>query len=220
MNFRRGAMCGLTHRKRSPLPFRADNRKEGFQMKIGVKHPVYAAYSVSGTTESYSGGTLLGKAIKIDINPNTTDVVEYADDAIAEEAHEFTEGDLSLDTSDVSDTNYASLMGHTTDSESGEIIAKDTDEPIKVGFGFYARKVVNGVSAWRAIWLPVCVFTEPTESMETRKKDLVFGSHTLPGKIRTNLAGEWKREKTFSTEAAAEAWVDAKAGISSGTGGN
>ena len=104
----------------------------------------------------------------------------------------------------------------------GEIVANEADKSIYAGFAFYARKIVNGVSHWRAIFFPKVIFTEPSESMETKKKDLAFGSHTLPGKIRKNLAGDWKIEKTFDTEAAASAWVDSKAGISaqSGGGGN
>ena len=186
--------------------------------KIGIKHPVYAKYAANGTAESYSGGTALGKAIKVDINANPTDVTLYADDDIAEESHEFVEGDISLDTSDISDVNYAILMGHNTNADTGEIMAKDTDNPIPVGFGFYARKRVNGVSLWRAIWLPKVVFTEPNDSMDTKQKDIAFGTHTLPGKIRKNLDGVWKIEKTFDTEAAGEAWVDGKAGITSASG--
>lgn len=185
--------------------------------KVGVKHPVYAKYSNNNDTESYSDGTLLGKAIKIDINPNNSNVELYADDEIAEESHEFVEGDLSLDTSDISDTNYATLMGHRTDT-NGEIIANENDNPIPVGFGFYARRIVGGISKWRAIWLPKVVFNEPNDSMETKQKDLAFGSHTLPGKIRKNVEGDWKREKTFATEAEAAAWVDGKAGITSASG--
>lgn len=188
--------------------------------KIGVKHPVYAKYTLSGTTETYSDAAALGKAIKVDINANPTDVTLYADDDIAEEAHEFVEGDISLDTSDISATNYATLMGHTTDSDTGEITAKDTDNPIPVGFGFYARRIVGGVNMWRAIWLPKIVFTEPQDTMDTKQKDIAFGTHTLPGKIRKNLDGVWKIEKTFDTEAAASAWVDSKAGISAQSGGS
>lgn len=183
--------------------------------KIGVKHPVYAKYSLTGNIETYSDGTSLGKAIKIDYNPNPTDVTLYADDDIAEEAHEFVEGDISLDTSDISDENYATLMGHTV-NQNGEIVAKDTDNPIPVGFGFYARKIVGGVNRWRAIFFPKIVFTEPQDTMDTKGKEIAFGTHTLPGKLRKNKDGEWKLEKTFDTEAAALAWVNGKVGISGG----
>lgn len=195
--------------------------------KIGLKYPVYALYSQAANgTESYSGGKTIGKAIKADINVNIPDTKLYADDEIAEEAHEFLEGDISLDTSDISAENYSELLGHTTDTQTGEIIAKSTDNPVKVGFGFYARKMVNNVNSWRAIWLPVVVFTEPNETMDTKGEQMAFGTHTLPGKIRTNKDGEWKREKTFPTEEAAVSWLNGKANISSGsssgngTGGN
>lgn len=188
-------------------------------MKIGVKYPRYAKYNNDNGNETYTDGTALGKAIKIDYNPNVPDNVAYADDDVAEEEHGVLEGDLSLDTSDISDTNYSTLLGHAT-NEAGEIIAKDTDNPIYVGFAFYARKIVNGVSHWRAIFFPKVIFTEPSESMETKKKDLAFGSHTLPGKIRRNLEGDWKIEKTFDEEAAAATWVDTKLGITAGSGGS
>lgn len=188
-------------------------------MKIGVKYPRYAKYNLSGTTETYSGGTALGKAIKIDFNPNIPDNVAYADDDVAEEDHGFVEGDISLDTSDISDENYSTLLGHSA-NEAGEIVSNEADNPIPVGFGFYARKIVSGVNHWRAIVFPKVIFTEPSESMETKKKELAFGSHTLPGKIRKNIAGDWKIEKTFDTEAAAATWVNTKLGITAAAGGS
>lgn len=187
-------------------------------MKIGVKWPRYAKYNESNGNETYTDGAALGKAIKIDYNPNVPDNVAYADDDVAEEDHGVIEGDLSLDTTDVSDENYSTLLGHSTNSD-GEIVANEADNSIYVGFAFYARKIVNGVSHWRAIFFPKVIFTEPSESMETKKKDLAFGSHTLPGKIRKNLAGDWKIEKTFDTEAEAQTWVNTKCGITSGSSG-
>lgn len=188
-------------------------------MKIGVKWPRYALYNLANNTETYTNGTALGKAVKIDFTPSVPDNVAYADDDVAEEDHGVMEGDISLDTSDISSENYAALLGHAT-NEAGEIISKSTDNSVYVGFGFYAMKQVQGVKHWRAIFFTKVVFTEPSESMETKKKDLAFGSHTLPGKFRLNKDGVWKLEKTFDTEEEAQAWVNAKCGITSGSGGS
>ena len=186
-------------------------------MKIGVKWPRYAKYNESDGNETYTDGAALGKAIKIDYTPSVPDNVAYADDDVAEEEHGVQEGDLSLDTSDISDENYSTLLGHSTNAD-GEIVANEADNSIYVGFAFYARKIVNGVNHWRAIFFPKVIFTEPSESMETKKKDLAFGAHTLPGKIRKNIKGDWKIEKTFDTEKEAQAWVNEKCAITSGSG--
>ena len=192
--------------------------------KIGLKYPVYAKYTENDNgTVTYSDGTNIGKAIKADININVSDVKQYADDEIAEENHEFIDGTVTLETSDLSDVNRSVLLGHEivkeTGDTTGEIVSKDTDAPIYVGFGFYARKQVDGKTFWRALWFPKMIFSEPNDSMETKGETITFGSDTITGSIRRNNDGEWKREKTFNKEADAIAWVKKKANMTGGSNG-
>lgn len=182
--------------------------------KIGLRYPLYAKYTEGENGEvSYSDAVTIGKAIKADINITVSDVKQYGDDEIAEESHEFNDGTISLETTDLSAANYASLLGHSTgeDENEDEIICRDTDKSIFVGFGFYARKQVNGMDAWRAIWFPKVIFSEPNDSLETKGETITFGSDTIEGSIRKDPNGIWKRERTFTTKEAALAWIKAKA---------
>lgn len=190
--------------------------------KIGLKYPVYAKCSEDEQGNiTYSDGTNIGKAIKADVNINVSNVKQYADDEIVEESHEFVDGTITLETSDLSETNRSILLGHEIEKgsgdTSGEIVSKDTDVPIYVGFGFYARKQVGGKTFWRALWFPKMIFSEPNESMDTKGETITFGSDTITGLIRKDDDGVWKRETTFDKEADAIAWVKTKANM---TGGN
>lgn len=184
--------------------------------RIGLKYPVYAKYNANEQGKiTYTGGTNIGKAVKADITINAPDNKFYADDEIAERVKEFIDGTINLETSDLSAENYVALLGHSksTEDDNGEIISKGTDAPIYVGFGFYARKIVNKVQSFRAIWLTKVIFAEPNESFETKGESIAFGSHTIEGSIETDAEGVYKREKTFPTEKEAIDWLKTKAGI-------
>ena len=182
--------------------------------KIGLRYPIYAKYKEdTGGKVTYSDAATIGKAIKADINITVSDVKQYGDDEIAEESHEFSGGTIALETTDLSAANYATLLGHSQGDgdDEDEIICKDTDKSIYVGFGFYARKQVNGVDAWRAIWFPKVIFSEPNDSLDTKGETIAFGSDTIEGSIHKDPDDVWKCERTFATRAEALAWIKKKA---------
>ncbi len=170
--------------------------------KIGLKYPVFK----SATTAA-----VIGEAIQADITIESNDVKLYADDAIAESDYSFKSGKITLGIDKLESAIVAGLLGHDVVSE--EITAKSTDTSPEVGFGFYAAKVVDGVKSYRAIWLPAVRFTEPADSNKTKGESTEFGTHTIEGVIRADSTDTWKKEKTFTLEADAKAYLDTLAGL-------
>ena len=186
--------------------------------KIGLKYPVYAQLTESGTTLSYSAGAVLAKAISANISIPPSDVKLYADDAIAESDRSFTGGTVSFGIDELSDKAKVDLLGYiegaTADATIGsKELTSGTNTPANVGFGFYGAQVKNKVKYWRAIWLKKVQFAEPSDEMATKGESVAFGTPTLEGVIMLSADEKWKVEATFSTEAAAKAWLDGKAGI-------
>ncbi len=187
--------------------------------KVGLKYPVYAPATETETTISYSTGSVLGKAMTANIAVEVNDVKLYADDGVAEIDKSFTGGTVTVGVDDILTSSHAALLGATLGNVievatgEKEIISKGDDNPAYVGFGFYGKKIVNGVKKFRAVWLKKVQFSMPSDETATKGENLEFQAPTLEGDILRAADGEWKNEGTFSTEALATAWLNGKAGI-------
>lgn len=170
--------------------------------KIGLKYPVYKGATTQG---------VIGKAIQADISITVNDVKLYADDAIAESDKSFQSGTIKLGIDDLSDTVQTAFLGHTV--SEGEITAKGIDDSPYVGIGFYGVKKVAGVRKYRAIWLTKVQFAEPSDTNVTKGETVEFTTPVLEGMIMLDDNGNWKKEKTFATEAEAIAYLQAKSGV-------
>ncbi len=173
--------------------------------KIGLKYPVYKSATNQG---------VIAKAIQADIAITTNNVTLYADDAVDEVDKSFQTGTLTLGINDLSDTIQAELLGHAIDEVTGEVTANEGDVSPFVGVGFYGIKKVNGLRKYRAIWLTKVQFAEPSDTHATKGESVAFATPVIEGTIMRDNNGDWKKENTFSTEADARAYLEAKAGIS------
>lgn len=170
--------------------------------KIGLKYPVYKTSTAAG---------VIAKAIQADISIEINDAKLYGDDALAEVDKSFKTGTITLGITDLSDTVQAALLGHAL--TAGVLTAKSTDTAPHTGIGFYGVKMVSNVKYYRAIWLPDVQFAEPADANVTKGESLAFGTPTLVGTIFEDSTNVWKEETTVATAALAQAWLEAKAGI-------
>lgn len=170
--------------------------------KIGLKYIVYKTATAQG---------VVGKAIQADIAITANNVKLSADDGIAEVDNGYQSGTITLGIDDLSDAVQVDLLGHAI--SDGELTANGEDVSIDSGIGFYGKKVVAGVKKWRTIWLPKVQFAEPADTNATKGDATVFNTPTMTGEIMIDENGDWKKEKTFATEADAIAYLNTKAGI-------
>ena len=191
---------------------------------IGLKYPVFApiATETDAGVITYGAGFVVGKAINYAGTPSNADVVLYADDGVAESDKSITNEGVSLEADDLSLEVYADLLGHTytaevttQGSEAPESVAVSIDDVAPYGgLGFYRRRKKNGVLSFDAIWLHKVQFAEPTTNGATKADTVTFQTRTIEGTAYPTNAGAMKEEAIFTTEAAAKAWINAKAGIS------
>ena len=195
--------------------------------KNGLKHPVCAVATDNGTTISYSNGMVMGKATseKVSVSPSAAKI--YGDDTIAEIDNSFASGTVSLGLTDITDAAKILILGYKEGAEVDAATgAKELTSagavPPYLGHGFYGKVKRSGVIYWRAIWLKKVIFAEPADELTTRGEKGELVGDTLEGEIMAVSYDPslWKEEATFSTEAGAIAWLDAKAGIGSGVSNN
>lgn len=183
--------------------------------KVGLKYLRYGLLREGENGEdTYGPARTLGKAIKADININKNDVKLYADDTLAESDKTFSNGTMSVETSDISQEDNANVLGHSR-TEDGELIANTNDQAPYLGFGFYGSKKVNGQLKYRAVFFTKIQFGEPNDNNSTKGETVTFNTETIEATIMTNSKGIWKKEKTFDTEREAMQYIDSKFGTDS-----
>lgn len=187
---------------------------------IGVSKPYYAKYNVTNGTPSYSGGGVMGKMTEVDVSIETSeDNNLFGDNGIAETDQTFSNGTLTISTTDLSQEVAKDLLGvveqtleeipGVTDTDVKEIIFDDRQATPHLGTGFIIKKRVNHVDLWRAIVLTKVMFSVPSDSATTQGESIEWQVPELTGTIMRD-DGEthmWKREATFTTEAQAEAYI-------------
>lgn len=187
---------------------------------IGLSKPYYAIYAEAGGVVSYSDGAVMGKATEANISIETTeDNNLYGDNGLAETDRRFTNGSLTLSTTDLSQEVSKAILGLTeqaitgidgvTDTSVKELVYDDTQVTPYLGVGFIIKKKVNGAYKWRGVVLPKVMFSVPEDAATTQGESIEWQTPELTGAIMRDDSAThmWKREATFTTEAQAEAYI-------------
>ena len=190
---------------------------------IGVSYPVYAKYSVTGSTVTYSDGGILGKATQVDVTINTSENNNlYADNGITETDRAFTDGTLTVGTDDLSQEVSQAIVGATlqdlgtidgitppTGTTLKELVFDDNMTYPYLGVGFIVKGQKNNVPYWRGMVLPKVMFSVPRDSVTTQGQTIEWQTPSLTATILRDdtTAHMWKREARFATEAEAAAYL-------------
>lgn len=183
--------------------------------KIGLRKALYCPLTITETngvvTEALGTGATIGKSINADIQVKVSEAKLYADDGLAESAKEFVSGTFSFETSDLEDIKLAALCGHVI--TSGEMVSNGDDVAPYVRVGIIIPKMVNNTVKYRAVCLMKVKFGIPGEKATTKGETITFNTDTIVGDIFKNKDGNWKREKTVTTEALAVTYLNGLLGI-------
>lgn len=196
---------------------------------VGVCKPYYAIYGNNGATVSYSEGGVVGKAVTVSVDIETSDSNDlYADNAICESEKTFTGGTLGLTTDDLEQSVSKAMLGlkeeaitgitAITDTSVKELIYDDDQATPYLGVGFIIKKIKGGVSKWRAIVLTKVKFAVPSDAANTQGETIEWQTPEISGTIMRDDSEKhaWKKEATFTSEAQAEAYIKARLGITAG----
>jgi len=189
--------------------------------KLGLKYPVAAIATDTGSAMTYASGWVFAKAVNADITINVNDIKSSSDDAVSETDKSFKDGSLTIGIDDFSSESKVKALGYVEgaviDAVTGEkeLTTAGAYAPY-LGYGFYSKGRKTAVNYWRAVWLIKIQFGEPSDSFKTQGETVEFQTESLTASILTASwdATFYKQEARFSTEAAAIAWLQAKAGIS------
>lgn len=191
---------------------------------IGVSKPMFALYSNTGTTVSYSDGAVLGMATEIDVTINTNEDNNLrADNVIAETDRSFSDGTVTIGVDDLSQEVSKMLLGikeadigtiagiTVSEGETApkELIYDDDMTTPYVGVGFVIKGQKNNVVYWRAMIFTKVMFNVPDDAATTQGESIEWQTPSLVGTILRDDSEKhrWKRDMRFSTEADAVAYI-------------
>ena len=190
---------------------------------IGVKHPVYAPISSipEGETPTYGAGIILGKMTKVDISFNYAEGSLYADDALAEYDAKLQGGTITIGVDELPISKRTMLFHHltSTTAEVTTLYACADDTIPHGGFGYYKTLMVDSKRKYKARWYYNVTFHEGNEGAETANDSINFKDTEVIGTFipvyNADVGDAIYEEVEFATEAAAVAWLDDHAGITS-----
>jgi phi13 family phage major tail protein len=172
----------------------------------GLKRFRYALLNEDG--ETYEAVKTMAGAISASVSLNIAEATLYADDATKEYASEFTNGTITLGIDEDDDTIFAEILGKEIDP-SGFVTSNVADTPPYVGFGHVVVKMVNNQKLYKVEFFPKTKFKPFIPDANTKGDSLAFANPSVEGMILANDMGNWEFHKTFTTEVAANAALDA-----------
>ena len=178
--------------------------------KIGLNNFRYAVATVDQSTGAITYGTVKkpAKAISFNFEPTVADAKLYADDTLAESDNRVTGGNVTMGIDRYDAETMAEILGHDYDSSTGEIVSTINDVAPYVGVGRIVRIMVDGTQYFRATFLALCKFAEPSSDDNTMSESIEFSTYELSGTMAIPQNGTWRKESTFETQAEAIAYLE------------
>ena len=160
---------------------------------IGLSKPYYAKYAANGSTVTYSGGAVIGKAVELSMELENADTnVLYADNGAAESASVFAGGTLTLTTDDLLPDPMMGILGvkketitdNTIKTEGASWLIFDDDQNTPyVGFGGVIKKQQNNVTKWVALVYPKIQFQNTGDAASTQGETIEWQTPELSATI-------------------------------------
>lgn len=185
---------------------------------IGLDQFYYALLNSDTTAGiSYQTPVLLKGALTVSYNPNSEVSTLFADDGPYDTAEAIGEIELEVGIADISQEDYAAIMGHTI--TGGVLNELASDQPVDVAFGFRAKRSNSGYSYF---WFLKGKFAKPSMDHETKGDSIAWQTPTMMGKFVSRVYdGRYKSttrdDATDYTAAIGTAWFTTVYGTTADT---
>lgn len=184
------------------------------RITTGLSKMYVATYAESGGTVSYSGTSILARAVSATMDITSADDNNfYADNILAESAAgQFGGGTLTLTVDGLLSTQEQLILGLPAADGDGWTAYGDNMTIPYVGVGFVIRYMSDGVTSYVPVVLTKVKFNQPSISANTQEAEIDWQTQELTATIlRDDTSNHvWmKKGSAESTEAAAAAKIAA-----------
>ena len=175
--------------------------------------------SETGNNIVYGDGFVIGPAVAANLTYVINDNPDFGDDVEQDNDNGINGYNGTIEATNIEDAVFARLLGWEAVGEGDALeYESNAGAPPKMGWGYIGVKRTNGVMRYEAHWFHKAQFTQPTvrNNTKTRQIEWAHPSLTVNGiaaYLGNTVTPRWFRQKTFTTAAAAMAWLDQKANI-------
>lgn len=191
---------------------------------IGLSKPYAATYANNGTTVTYTGAAVIGKAIRLEfsVNSNNENIL-YADNGPAESDLQFSGGTITVGTDDLDAAQMKRLFNLKETSATGTGVSTGTkwyswDDSQTIpylGFGGVIKKQMSSATKYVAVVFPKVQFANPGITADTQGESVTWQTPEITGTVMrsddTYHTWRWM-SSPVDTEAEAETLVLSKLG--------
>lgn len=175
--------------------------------KVGVSNLHYAiqtAEDTATTAATYGTPVHVKDTVSVDVQVESETAVLYADNGPAESATGLGAVNVSLEISELSLVDQGALLGHTVDSQTGQLDKKTTDTAPYVALMFEFL-MANGKK--RCVKLYKGKFTIPNETGQTREASPNLQTQSISAAfVQLKNNNLWESVKDFDADAATDSW--------------
>lgn len=192
---------------------------------VGMRHPVWAPLTghTDGSEPVYGTGRVVQESISAVLTYNSDpNAVLYGDDRIVDMDDGITGYTVSFNPTGLKDADRAAILGEEANTDDSYEIT-DAAHPWG-GFGFFRvmRDGDDSVRYYEALWCRKIKFRLPSEEARTKEGTIQWRTPTMEGTgaglyVDSGDKLKYIRRKTFTTAAAAKAWLDELAHVSAAT---
>ena len=202
---------------------------------IGLRYAAFARVQshTEGSAITYGAGREVGMMISANVAITRNSNRLYANDVVAEEDNSIAEAQITINTDDLTLDNEQYMCGTVKTGEGDSAHYEDTDEPAPLGGFGYVRvrsktDQETGVTSrsYTATWWYKVRARIEAEAAQTKGQNLEWSAPTMilramGAYIDNSDKLKFRDRKSFDTYAAAKAFIDDYANISSSavTGG-
>lgn len=124
----------------------------------------------------YGESRLLPGAVSASVDPKVEVDNFYADDGVFAQVTSGVVTEIQLTVANISNANYAWLMGASYDAASGQLVESSKDVPRTVALGYRAQ-LANGTHDY--VWRMAGVFSKPKKSFHTKENKIKYTHNEL-----------------------------------------
>lgn len=173
--------------------------------EFGAKYPCFKP-------KGASTGICFGKLVAANLTVNLASGELWADDALAEELSEFSNGSIAMETDNLADTDASIIYG--AEVQDGVVHYNKSDTPPEGVLGYYKTLMIRGKRRFRAYIYPRAKAQVGSDNAQTRGNSINFrtaqSSFTI---FADEESGDWRKTKEFTDEAKARAYVASECSV-------
>lgn len=189
---------------------------------IGMRNPRFAPIStprVDGQAITYGTPIVLGPAVSAQVNFDVADNPDYGNDVIIDNDKGINGYNITLETNDITKEGRATCLGWKANGSGGSVTDYQVTDaaPPEGGLSFIRVKMFKGVRKYEGFFFHALQCSSGGENASTKQKQITWNHPTINAAgigVYMDSSGEaryfdWME---FTTEAAAETWINGKFG--------